>query len=324
VTGAAGSDAGCGWLGRDLLVAPSARTRGNRPDEALPMNLNTITEVRRLTGDDTGVDWRDGDSWVAGGTWLFSEPQPHLRRLLDLQGIGWEPLVVGERGLQIAATCTIAELVRLVAPPEWTAAPLIGQCCRSFLASFKIWNVATVGGNICMSLPAGPMISLAVGLEGVCTLRTHDGSERRVAAEEFVTGNHHNVLQPGELLRAIDLPSSALSKRTCFRRMSLTHLGRSTVLLVGTQGERDATFMLTVSAATVRPIRLVFPQLPDGPGLRRELERAIPDEMYLEDAHGSPDYRKHLTLRLAEEIRAEFAGPEPPSIGGDQSDARPA
>ena len=62
------------------------------------MNLNTITEVRRVSGaGDEDFDWQEGDSWLAGGTWLFSEPQPHLRRLLDLQGFSWEPLVVGEQ-----------------------------------------------------------------------------------------------------------------------------------------------------------------------------------------------------------------------------------
>src|SRR5919199_3130089 len=197
------------------------------------MNLNTITEIRRVTGNgDEDFDWREGDSWLAGGTWLFSEPQAHLRRLLDLQGFGWEPLAISEQGLQISPTCTIAELEALEAPPEWTAAPLIRQCCHSFLASFKVWNTATVGGNIRMSLPAGPMISLAVALEGVYNLRLWDGSERFVAAEEFVTGNHQNILQPGDLLRSIEVPIAALRKHACFRRMSLTNLGRSTALLI--------------------------------------------------------------------------------------------
>jgi hypothetical protein len=67
------------------------------------VNLNTITEIRRVTGNgDEDIDWQEGDSWLAGGTWLFSEPQPHLRRLLDLQGLSWEPLVVSEQGLQIS------------------------------------------------------------------------------------------------------------------------------------------------------------------------------------------------------------------------------
>ena len=273
------------------------------------MNLNTIAEVRRVNGNaDEGFDWREGDSWLAGGTWLFSEPQPHLRRLVDLQGYDWEPLVVGEQGLQISPTCTIARLEALEAPPEWTAAPLIRQCCHSFLASFKVWNTATVGGNICMSLPAGPMISLTVALEGIYILRLRDGSERRVAAEEFVTGNNQNILQPGDLLRSVELPITALQKQTSFRRMSLTHLGRSTALLIGTLSPQDGTFMLTVSASTVRPIRLSFDEVPDAQTLRERLRETIADSMYHDDVHGAPDYRKHLTYHFAEEIRGELSG----------------
>ena len=272
------------------------------------MNLNTITDVRRVTGKgDEDFDWREGDSWLAGGTWLFSEPQPHLRRLLDLQGFGWEPLVVSEQGIQISSTCTIAQLYALEAPAGWTAAPLIRQCCNSFLASFKVWNTATVGGNICMSLPAGPMISLSVALEGIYTLRLRDGGERCVAAEEFTTGNNENILQPGDLLHSISLPIAALQKQTSFRRMSLTHLGRSTALLVGTLSPQDGTFMLTVSASTVRPIRLRFDRVPDARSLRERLQETIADSMYHDDVHGAPDYRKHLTLHYGEEIRRELS-----------------
>jgi CO/xanthine dehydrogenase FAD-binding subunit len=273
------------------------------------LNLNTITEVRRVTGDgDEQIDWQEGDSWLAGGTWLFSEPQPHLRRLLDLQGFSWEALVIGEQGLQISSTCTIAQLEAFEAPPEWTAAPLIRQCCHSFLASFKVWNTATVGGNVCMSLPAGPMISLAVALEGIYTLRLRDGSERRVAAEEFTMGNNQNILQPGDLLRSIELPIEALRKRTSFRRMSLTHLGRSSALLIGTLSPQDGTFMLTVTASTKRPLRLSFDQMPDARSLHERLRETIPDSMYHDDVHGAPDYRKHLTFHFGEEIRRELSG----------------
>ena len=80
----------------------------------------------------------------------------------------------------------------------------------SFLASFKIWNAATVGGNVCMSLPAGPMISLTAALEGVCTLWPRNGEPREVSVVDFVTGNHQNVLLQGELLRNIHLPAAAL------------------------------------------------------------------------------------------------------------------
>ena len=89
--------------------------------------------------------------------------------------------------------------------------------------------------------------------------------------------------------------------------MSLTHLGRSTALLIGTLSPQDDTFMLTVSASTKRPIRLSFDQMPDARNLHERLREAIPDSVYHDDVHGAPDYRKHLTFHYAEEIRRELS-----------------
>jgi CO/xanthine dehydrogenase FAD-binding subunit len=279
----------------------------NTPVGYFSMDLHTISEIARPHRRDGTLDWREGDAWLAGGTWLFSEPQPGLRRLIDLEGFGWEPVTISEQGLALASTCKIVQLDTFAMPADWQAAPLVRQCCRSLLASFKIWNTATVGGNICMSLPAGAMISLTVALEGMCTIQLRDGGERQVPVEDFVTGNHQNILQPGDLLRRIDVPVSALRKRTCFRRMSLTHMGRSSTLLVGTLCPQEGVFMLTVSAATVRPLRLTFPQLPEVDELRARLEKDIPDSLYLDDVHGAPAYRKHLTWYFAAEIQRELS-----------------
>nr|MBA3414971.1 FAD binding domain-containing protein [Chloroflexia bacterium] len=270
------------------------------------MNLNTITEIRRADPAAT-PEWRAGDAWLAGGTWLFSEPQPELTRLVDLAGFGWAPLEVSDSGLRIAATCTIAQLVAAELPPAWPATPLVVQCCNAFLASFKIWNAATVGGNICMALPAGPMTSLAVGLEGTYEIWGTDGAVRHVDAVAFATGNHQNVLQPGEVLRAIDLPAAALRKRTAFRRMSLTHLGRSAVLLIGTLDPNDGALLLSVTASTVRPIRLAFPAIPAAATVRQRLHEAIPDGLYHDDVHGAPPYRMLLTFCFYYFIRAELS-----------------
>src|SRR5450631_4367591 len=138
------------------------------------MDLPGITEV----ADARLAAWRPGDAWLAGGTWLFSEPQPALSRLLDLHAYRWPSLRVHPDGLEIAATCTLAELARAELLP-WLAASLIGHCCAALLGSFKVWNAATVGGNICLSLPAGPMISLTAALDGMCTIWAAGGSERR-------------------------------------------------------------------------------------------------------------------------------------------------
>ncbi len=47
------------------------------------MDLPGVTEI----ADPRTAAWRDGDAWLAGGTWLFSEPQPGVTRLLDLTAL---------------------------------------------------------------------------------------------------------------------------------------------------------------------------------------------------------------------------------------------
>jgi CO/xanthine dehydrogenase FAD-binding subunit len=186
---------------------------------------------------------------------------------------------------------------------------LLRECCNAFLASFKIWNAATVGGNICMALPAGPMISLAVALEATLTLWPRDASPREVRAADFVTGNHMNVLQRGELLRSIHLPARALRKRFAFRRASLTRLGRSAALLIGTRGADAEDFLITITAATPRPLQLRFDRFPSAGDLRQAIDARIPADSYFDDVHGTPAYKRHLTYYFAEQIRAELARP---------------
>jgi CO/xanthine dehydrogenase FAD-binding subunit len=271
------------------------------------MDLNTITEVAHPHSRAQLPVWTAGDAWLAGGTWLFSEPQVHLTRLIDLTDLKWPALTIGEPGLTIAATCTVAQLDAFIYPPEWIASPLVNQCCRAFLASFKIWKTATVGGNLCMSLPAGPMIALTAALDGVCTIWKADGNEQKTAVVDFVTGNQGNVLAPGDLLRQIDLPLAALTRRAAFRQISLTPAGRSAALLTGSlTGGDDLT--ITVTASTTRPVQLSFLGIPQPKQLREAILDRIPDQLYHDDIHGKPAWRKHMTLRLAEEIRFELQG----------------
>jgi CO/xanthine dehydrogenase FAD-binding subunit len=271
------------------------------------MNLETVTEVRRPASAAEITTWRDGYAWLGGGTWLFSEPQAELDTLIDLDALHWPALVVSDAGLEIAATCRIAELFEFEGPAEWTAVPLFRACCNALLASHKVWNMATVGGNICMSLPAGAMTSLTSALEGVATLWPREGAPRQVPIVDFVTGNHVNVLAPGELVRSIHLPASALVKRFAMRQASLTHLGRSAALIVGTADGADSDVRFTITAATPHPVQLRFPHLPSAPELRAAIDATIPDDGYFNDVHGSAPYKHHITYYFAEQIRAELA-----------------
>ena len=280
------------------------------------MDMNTIEAVVRTTDP---AQWRDGDAWLAGGTVLFSYgsyafgPQP-LKRLLDLGDAGWTPITVADDGIALAATCTIAQLYSLPASTEvaglkWPGLDLVRACCDSFVASFKVWNMSTVGGNLCTSLPAGPIISLCAGLDGTATILTPGGGSRSIPVAEFITGDGENCLAPGELLRSVHLPASALSARVAFRRLSLSNLGRSGVLLIG-RLDGATSLVLTVTAATKRPVQLRFDAVPEPDRLAAALDDAIPAGLYHDDIHGLPAWRRDMTYRLAEEIRAELAAPE--------------
>src|ERR1700761_1111297 len=269
------------------------------------MDITTVTEVLRRPPERPGELWQAGDAWLAGGTWLFSDKQPELRRLIDLAPLHWDSLTADDRGLEIGAMCTIAELYSYAAQRDAYAGALLQTSCEAFLASFKIWNSATVGGNICMSLPAGPMITMSVALEGTYALWGADGSERTVDAADFVTGNHENILRPGEVLRSIHLPVHALRKRHTHRRFTLTHMGRSTIFMIATQTPGSDDLLLTVTAGTTRPVRLAFASLPTKGELRDGID-AIGDDLWFYDPNGTPEHRRHLARYYAEQIRTEF------------------
>ncbi|WP_179466714.1 FAD binding domain-containing protein [Mycolicibacterium vinylchloridicum] len=254
-----------------------------------------------------------GDAILAGGTWLFSQPQPHVRRLVDITRLGWEPIALSDSGIELAATCTLSEISALSdqlarSHPDWVAAPLLHQCCSALLASFKIWRIATIGGNICLSFPAGAMISLVSALDGTLTVWRPDGSEYQLAITEFVTGSADNVLAPGEVLRAVRLPGSALRGRTAFRKIAPSSLGRSSVVVIGRRdAEQDGgAFVLSVTAATVRPFVFEFPGVPDAETVGAACA-AIPDDAWTSDVHGDPDWRAAVTSVLAEQVRNELS-----------------
>jgi hypothetical protein len=103
------------------------------------------------------------------------------------------------------------------------------------------------------------------------------------------------------------LPAAALRKRFAFRHASLTHLGRSAALIIGTRQADGADLLLTITAATPRPVQIAFPRAPSAGELIAAIDKSIPADGYFADVHGSAPYKRHLTYYFAEQIRAELA-----------------
>ncbi|MBO0981857.1 FAD binding domain-containing protein [Microbacterium sp. SD291] len=303
------------------------------------MDVTSVDEV--LMCADPG-EWRPGDSWLAGGTVIFSYGTDITRgapsRLLDITGAGWEHIrwvpepVEGSDGrmtLEIAATCRIADLRALAdedAPggiprAELPGLDLIPPACDSFVASWKIWHMSTVGGNVATALPAGPMISLLTAWDATALILRPDGTSRRMRVADLIAGPTRARLGDGELIRSFRVPVRSLRDRPAFRRISLTERGRSAALVIGRRtSERSAR--LTVTASTFRPVVLDFSAdagtdtgvgagvgagsavRADAGAWRTAIDAA--SGRWYDDIHGDPAWRRRMTHRLGDEILAEL------------------
>lgn len=241
---------------------------------------------------------------MGGGTWLYSETQPDVTGLVDLTALGWTPWEPTEDdGVSIAATCTLAQLTRIPQQNGWRALTLFRQCAESLLASFKVWNVATVGGNIGASLAAGAMISLTSTLDADLVLWGAGDRERRVTVADFVLAQQTNTRASDEVIRSIEIGGAAMRARTGFRRIALSALGRAGTVVCARRDESGA-FVVSVTGGTTRPNVFRFATLPSAVALGAAVDTV---DTWFTDAHGAADWRRAMSLRFAEELREELA-----------------
>lgn len=267
------------------------------------MDLGTVV-VTRNPQSRHELALAPGEVFMSGGTWLFSEPQPHVSGLVDLTAFGWEPYVISEHGLSLSTTCTFRELSQLP-DPGWRAHPLFYQCCTALYGSFKVWNVATIGGNICAALPPGPITTLAAGLDAHAVIWSPDGTDRTMLVADLVTGPLQTALKPGEMLRSVEFPLHALHANTAYRKIAIAEIGRSGAVLVARHEiVGEGVFVLTITASTLHPVVLRFTGIPTA----KELSAAIdPIDLWYTDPHGAADWREHMSRVLAEELRQELS-----------------
>ena len=178
------------------------------------------------------VKWQDGYAWLAGGTWLFSTPQIATDTLIDLESLNWPSLEASADGPRHRRDLHHRRADHFQAPADWIAAPLFRLCSRAFLASFKIWNAATVGGNICMSLPAGADdVARPRRSKAATRFWPRDGSRARWRRSTSSPAITRMYCSRASCCAASISRRARSRKRFAFRRSSLTHLGRSAALL---------------------------------------------------------------------------------------------
>jgi CO/xanthine dehydrogenase FAD-binding subunit len=239
------------------------------------------------------TNWGEGWVWLAGGTWLFSEPQPHIKVLVDIQDLGWSEITVEDDYLIIGATCPIVKLLEYPWLSEWTAAEGFKSAVAALAASFKVINMATVGGNICLALAVGTLAPMMVALDASYEIGNLNGEWRRVAAKDFQVGHCQTILQPGEILRRVLIPISNLKWQVNYQRFGITATDAALAIVVGVRNQQGIRCVIAASVAA--PCLLEFEC---GEFLETELVNILAGLSFIEDAKVSAIYRREVTAVL--------------------------
>jgi CO/xanthine dehydrogenase FAD-binding subunit len=260
---------------------------------------NIITYLRpnhAAAISEAGQNWHPDWAWLAGGTWLFSEPQPHLTTLVDLEPLGWSDIEFDHERLAIGATCTFAQLLNYPWSSEWQAIAALKSAISALAASCKVTHVATVGGNLCLALAVGVIAPIMVMLNAVYEIWVPNAPPRYVAARDFQIGIQQTLLQPGEVLRRIWISHSSLLWHTTFQRIGIAATDPALSLVAIALHPQTSATRISLGACVAAPDLLEFPQIPTA----EQLATALQTINWLEDARASAVYRQQATKVLIE------------------------
>jgi CO/xanthine dehydrogenase FAD-binding subunit len=130
----------------------------------------------------------------------FDKPVLFISDLNELKQIRLE-----EEYLYIGAACSFSSLIESPVIPDFYKEVFMQ------IASPAVRNIATIGGNICNSSPAGDSLPLLYALDAAVII---ESSCRRMEKPivDFITGPGRNTLTSSELVTEIKLPIKEFEK----------------------------------------------------------------------------------------------------------------
>jgi xanthine dehydrogenase small subunit len=210
-----------------------------------------------------------------------------IRGLRELRGIE----VTGDT-LRFGALCTYSEI--LAEPAVHERLPMLVSACRE-IGGVQIRNRGTIGGNVANGSPAGDTLPVLAAAEATLVLVHHDG-ERRVPFDEFHTGYRTNVLRPGELIAAIEVP--AVEGRQWFRKVG-TRAAQAIakVVIAAVHGARPRVAIGSVAPVVLR-LRLTEAAIAAGADIDHVIDVMQGEITPIDDIRSSAAYRRAVAANL--------------------------
>jgi CO/xanthine dehydrogenase FAD-binding subunit len=193
--------------------------------------------------------------------------------------------------------------------------PLLAEAANS-VASYQLRNRATIVGNICNASPAGDTTGASIVLDGVLNVHGVNGV-RTEALKNFFLGPGKTVLQPGDIVTAINYPVPPKGWAGKYIKLGRNALSDLSLVGITVMGYPDATtksgFRFRIALASVAPVPFIPTPaeavLADKPLSDAALDEAATAAMDactpIDDVRSSARYRKLMVRNLTRKALAE-------------------
>lgn len=181
------------------------------------------------------------------------------------------------------------------------------------LGSYQVRTMATIGGNIAHSLPAGETHTPLAAMNAEVVIESKKG-ERRVKLEDFILGNRKNVMEANEMITKVFIPKPAPHSRSEYghiglRRAMEIDCANMTVNLT-LEDDKKTIKDVKLVMGSVAPKPLVSEKAPEiliGKALDEELiqkvsEAAQSEAKPISDIRASAEYRRDVIGALARRL----------------------
>jgi xanthine dehydrogenase small subunit len=201
--------------------------------------------------------------------------------------------------LSIGALATYTQVIR--SPLVRRRLPILVAASRE-VGGVQIQNRGTLGGNVVNASPAGDTLPVLAVAEAVLVLRDA-ARTRRIPFGSFYTGYRKTVLEPGELLIAIEIPP--LSGRQWFRKVGTRAAQAiSKIVMAGIRSDPPRVALGSVAPTVVRLPRTEA--LLAAGGSIEEAKKTLLEEIRpIDDMRSTAGYRRCVAANLLDQFWRE-------------------
>ncbi|MCX6546320.1 MAG: FAD binding domain-containing protein [Acidobacteria bacterium] len=194
--------------------------------------------------------------------------------------------------LRIGALTTYTEII--ASPVVGRHLPMIVSAARE-IGAVQIQNRGTIGGNISNGSPAGDTLPVLAASDALVELQSLD-RVRTVPFAAFYTGYRKNVMQPDELITAVEIP--AVDGVQYFRKVG-TRAAQSIskVVMAGVRAAQPRISFGSVAPTVIRVPRTEA-ALASGASMR-DAQRILQTEIApIDDLRSTAAYRRLVAANL--------------------------